>query len=342
MRGFYDAAYIVSRVREKERTLKGRERNGGLRTMLNGDDRRGEGGSEEGEGVGGGGSGDVLAKVTAGNAVYVRRSKVACRVAGSLLSLSLPSPSCPLGCHHPLSPPAVSIHSSVHPSLSLSFSLCVCVSLSLFFSLRAPRHGADCRNAPNAPRWPIPVPVLPLPLVYFGRLPLPVPSPCLSFVVLRFFFLRSATPPPRAALASFTSFCRRRCHSRVRTASLAPMRWRASSPPRPPHGMYVRMVKHARTRVRTGGTQKRHVVSLPEIHTGSSIATRSHYNVRSLAPSRRARFLFLSSLPKVRAFLVGLLRRVLRSRFLLRPGMTLAHGNADPAVSVVDRRRWRD
>jgi len=45
MRGFYDAAYIVSRVREKERTLKGRERNGGLRTMLNGDDRRGEGGA---------------------------------------------------------------------------------------------------------------------------------------------------------------------------------------------------------------------------------------------------------------------------------------------------------
>jgi len=240
--------------------------------------------------------------------------------------------------------PSCRVHPFVRPSvsLSLSFSLCVCVSLSLFFSLRAPRHGADCRNAPNAPRWPIPVPVLPLPLVYFGRLPLPVPSPCLSFVVLRFFFLRSATPPPRAALASFTSFCRRRCHSRVRTASLAPMRWRASSPPRPPHGMYVRMVKHARTRVRTGGTQKRHVVSLPEIHTGSSIATRSHYNVRSLAPSRRARFLFLSSLPKVRAFLVGLLRRVLRSRFLLRPGMTLAHGNADPAVSVVDRRRWRD
>jgi len=157
MRGFYDAAYIVSRVREKERTLKGRERNGGLRTMLNGDDRRGEGGSEEGEGVGGGGSGDVLAKVTAGNAVYVRRSKVACRVAGSLLSLSLPSPSCPLGCHHPLSPPAVSIHSSVHPSLSLSVCVCVCRCLS--FSHSGPRgtaQTAGMHQMHRADRYPSP------------------------------------------------------------------------------------------------------------------------------------------------------------------------------------------
>jgi len=40
---------------------------------------------------------------------------------------------------------------------------------------------------------------------------------------------------------------------------------------------YVRSSTHARIRVRTG-TQKRHVVSsLSEIHTGSYIATRSHY-----------------------------------------------------------------
>lgn len=39
---------------------------------------------------GGGGSGDVLAKVTAGNAVCVRRSKVACRVAELRCSFSFP------------------------------------------------------------------------------------------------------------------------------------------------------------------------------------------------------------------------------------------------------------
>lgn len=60
---------------------------------------------------GGGGSGDVLAKVTAGNAVCVRRSKVVCRVAelassfssfASLaLSLSLErGPACCLFCSH--------------------------------------------------------------------------------------------------------------------------------------------------------------------------------------------------------------------------------------------------
>lgn len=56
---------------------------------------------------GGGGSGDVLAKVTAGNAVCVRRSKVVCRVA-ELASFSFPSlspspslersPACCLSC----------------------------------------------------------------------------------------------------------------------------------------------------------------------------------------------------------------------------------------------------
>lgn len=77
-------------------------------------------------------------------------------------------------------------------------------------------------------------------------------SPRLSFTVLRFFFLRSATPPPRATLASFTSFyrrCRRRrrCHSRVRVASLPPVWWRASSSPRP-RGTYGRTRTHARIR----------------------------------------------------------------------------------------------
>lgn len=68
------------------------------------------------------------------------------------------------------------------------------------------------------------VPVPPLPLVYFGR------SPLSSFFLLSFFslfsvsprgpsflfFFRSTTPPPRATLTSFTSFCRRhrRCRRR--------------------------------------------------------------------------------------------------------------------------------
>lgn len=64
----------------------------------------------------------------------------------------------------------------------------------------------------------MPVPVPPLPLVYFGR------SPLSSFFLLSFFslfsvsprgpsflfFFRLTTPPPRATLTSFTSFCRRR------------------------------------------------------------------------------------------------------------------------------------
>jgi len=134
--------------------------------MLNGDDRRGEGGSEEGEGVGGGGSGDVLAKVTAGNAVYVRRSKVACRVAGSLLSLSLPSPSCPLGCHHPPLP-SCRVHPFVRPSVSLSLSLslslsvcvCVCVCRCLSSSHSGPRgtaQTAGMHQMHRADRYPSP------------------------------------------------------------------------------------------------------------------------------------------------------------------------------------------
>lgn len=136
-------------------------------------------------------------------------------------------------------------------------------------------------------------------------MPLPVPplclSPRLSFAVLRFFFLRSATPPPRATLASFTSFCRRRrrcrcrcrCHSRVRTVSLAPVWWRAS-PPRP-HGRYVRSSTHAHAcgSVRRRGTLcrcRRYIPGRP---------SRRVLTTYVLAPSRRARFLFLSCLPKM-------------------------------------------
>lgn len=76
---------------------------------------------------GGGGSGDVLAKVTAGNAVCVRRSKVVCRVAELASSFSF------------------------FASLALSLSLSRAWSglLPLLLSPSG-RSGADCRNAPNA------------------------------------------------------------------------------------------------------------------------------------------------------------------------------------------------
>lgn len=85
--------------------------------------RGGRGG--EGEGIGGGGSGDVLAKVTAGNAVYVRRSKVACRVAEfSPLALApfafLPSRMPP---PLPTLLPRPSIRSFVRPSVAISLLL---------------------------------------------------------------------------------------------------------------------------------------------------------------------------------------------------------------------------
>lgn len=137
----------------------------------------------------------------------------------SFLSLLLPS--CPLGCRYPLLPPAASVYPFVRPSVHRYLS-----SSPAHSGPRGTAQTAGMHQMHRADRYPSP-----LPLVYFGRLPLPVSPPCvfpcLSFTVLRFFFLRSATPPPRATLASFTSFCRRRrrrrCHSRVRTASLPPV-----------------------------------------------------------------------------------------------------------------------
>lgn len=212
--------------------------------MWNGDD--GEKGGGRQCGVGGGGSGDVLAKVTAGNAVYVRRSKVACHVAELSLSLcvclpspsslahTLPSFSCPLGYHAtPCSSSSVCASSlslfslrSLSPSLSVSLPLSGCAA-----RCGAARQTARMHQMHRTDRCPS-VPVLPLPLVYFGRSPLPLPvlppsrrppavpiflslsfsrslrsSPSRFFIT---FFLRSTTPPPRVTLTSFTSFCRRR------------------------------------------------------------------------------------------------------------------------------------
>lgn len=146
----------------------------------------------------------------------------------SLLSLSLPSPSCPLGGRHPLPLPCrTSVCPFVRPSVRYLSSSPV------HLGPRGTAQTAGMHQMHRADRYPSPFHRFHLftsAVCLSLLLPLPHPpvslsfSPCLSFTVLRFFFLRSATPPPRATLASFTSFYRRRrCHSRVRTASLPPV-----------------------------------------------------------------------------------------------------------------------
>lgn len=118
------------------------------------------------------------------------------------------------------------------------------------------------------------VPIPPLPLIYFGRLPLFVLlSFSLSvspFAVLRFFFPWSATPPPRATLASFTSFCRRRrrrCHSRERSAFLPPCGGASLLSTPSIVRSYVRLSTQARTHTTCGpDTQKKHVVVVQDIY----------------------------------------------------------------------------
>lgn len=296
------------------------ERNRGLRTMWNGDD--GEKGGGRQCGVGGGGSGDVLAKVTAGNAVYVRRSKVACRVAELSLplciflspSVCLPSPSFLLTCSHA---PFVFLPSQIprHP-LFLFQRLCVVAisllaSLSFSFSLSpvlrrgAVRHGrlqecTKCTVLTDARPCSAASTCLLRPFSFASPrssslsppsccpgLPLSLFlsfTPFLSFAVLHYFFLRSTTPPPRVTLTSFTSFCRRR--RRTATPGNSPLLYQRVM--LLPHvlavGSYVCTSKHT--------VRRRSTLSLSNI--GSYIATRarSHY-VRSRALS----LLFFSSLP---------------------------------------------
>lgn len=150
----YDAAWITQHLivaqkneRERKRREKrtsearavGRAREGteGYERRWNGDDGEGR----TGEGVGGGGNGDVLAKVTAGNASVGPKWRAALLSSSLSLVLSFPPPS------HSLCLPALS-------DAATPFSLSVRSSLSLFFSRysRTPRRGADFRNAPNAPR----------------------------------------------------------------------------------------------------------------------------------------------------------------------------------------------
>lgn len=107
---------------------------------------------------GGGGSGDVLAKVTAGNAVCVRRSKVACRVAELRCSFSFPLDARVSLVRSLLSP------SSFSP-VSVQRSSACWLSCSLH---REPqrRRLQECTKC-SALTGARPVPLLPL--VYFGR-----------------------------------------------------------------------------------------------------------------------------------------------------------------------------
>lgn len=107
---------------------------------------------------GGGGSGDVLAKVTAGNAVCVRRSKVACRVAELRRSFSFPLDARVSLVRSLLSP------SSFSP-ISVQRSPACWLSRSLH---REPqrRRLQECTKC-SALTGARPVPLLPL--VYFGR-----------------------------------------------------------------------------------------------------------------------------------------------------------------------------
>lgn len=139
---------------------------------------------------GGGGSGDVLAKVTAGNAVCVRRSKVACRVAELRRSFSFPLDARVSLVRSLLSP------SSFSP-VSVQCSPACWLSCSLH---REPqrRRLQECTKC-SALTGARPVPLLPL--VYFGRARararvfLPSPgafffyTPSLQRFLRRFFFL---------------------------------------------------------------------------------------------------------------------------------------------------------
>lgn len=139
---------------------------------------------------GGGGSGDVLAKVTAGNAVCVRRSKVACRVAELRRSFSFPLDARVSLVRSLLSP------SSFSP-VSVQRSPACWLSCSLH---REPqrRRLQECTKC-SALTGARPVPLLPL--VYFGRARararvfLPSPgafffyTPSLQRFLRRFFFL---------------------------------------------------------------------------------------------------------------------------------------------------------
>lgn len=268
----YDAGshniVVVTRERKRERgrpfeecpMLQGRERNRGLRTMLNGDD----GGERRGRaGVGGGGSGDVLAKVTAGNAVYVRRSKVACRVAQLSLSvsLSLPSLCCPLGYRYsplilprPPAPPASSLFLSRALEPAARRRLQECTKCTALTDARPRSTASTCLLRPFASPCSFSL----------------APSLCFSLSLLRGpWFLFS--PVGYSASAG---------HSRILYIVLPPpplpgtvrfsttVCWCASllSPPRPRD-------THARIRVQIG-TQKKYGVVVPGIHTGSYIATR--------------------------------------------------------------------
>lgn len=186
----------------------------------------------------------------------------------------------------------------------------------------------------------MPVPVLPLPLVYFGRSPLPLsvlshslpplslaPSIFLALrAVLHYFFLRSTTPPPRVTLS----------HPLRRSAAAA-----AATPENSPPLLYHRVMlllphvflavgstyvrayrTHARTCTREAVEQKKHTLCLSNI--GSYVAT---FSLRSFSCLLTA-FSSLLSL-SLSPFLFCLL---LRKRSLLPFFLAVSSGLCTPLL----------
>lgn len=201
----------------------------------------------------------------------------------------------------------------------------------------------------------MPVLVPPLPLVYFGRLPLPVSllvSPSRSFVSFFSGRLLRLRGPLSHPLHRFAAAAAVAVAVAVATPGYGPLLYHRcvarlfSSTP----SWYGRARMHARTHathVDRYAEEDVVVSSLSGIHTGSSIATRRRRRRRSHYARSRAlppRFLFLSSLLEVslpRGWPSSSPCPSIALPFTPRsgPGMTLAHGNAAPPVSVVDRRR---
>jgi len=276
--------------------LQGREyNNGGLRTHRETGDDDGEGG---GRGIAGGDSGDVLAKVMAGNAVYVRRSKVACRVAEfsfssrpslfSSAARSLGLPALSDAATVPL-PPAV-----LYPSSSLSLFLSgprgVAQTAGMHQMHRALTDARPRSTASTCLLRPFASLLRPRSFSLSSLHP---------FAVIRFFFPQSATPPPRTTLASFTSFCRRHCcHSREWPASLyhrVMVHFFFSTPSQDDRTSYTHVCArtHTQARADSGSTLRRRVVS--RVVAGNRTSRRTSQRPFSRPPAALSLSLFLSS-----------------------------------------------
>lgn len=211
----------------------------------------------------------------------------------SLLSLSLPSPSCPLGCRPPPPPSCrvrLSVRWSVRPSVRRYLS-----SSPAHSGPRGTAQTAGMHQMHRADRYPSP----------FHRFHLFTSAVCLSLFLLPGSLLLS---PSRSFVSFFSGRLlrlreplshplHRSAAAVVATPGYGPLLYhRCGGAPLLLHAL---IVVRARTHVRTHAPVRRRGTLCRRcrgIHTGPSIATRSHYvRSRALPP----RFLFLSSLPEV-------------------------------------------